>query len=54
MAESLCKSSLISYFSDEFVMKYLETRTRLIDRLNDVCKKITEHKRQRDEMAHKL
>ena len=41
-------------FRDEFVMKYLETRQRLTDRLNEVCKKITEHKRQRDEMAQKL
>lgn len=55
MEESLCKFMIVPLFlliiRDEFVMKYLETRQRLTDRLNDVCKKITEHKRQRDEMA---
>jgi len=39
---------------DEFVMKYLETRARLNDRLNEVYKKITDHKRRRDEMSQKL
>lgn len=34
--------------------KYLETRTRLTDRLNEVFKKIADHKRQRDEMVQKL
>lgn len=34
--------------------KYLETRTRLSERLNEVYKKIADHKRQRDEMAQKL
>jgi hypothetical protein len=32
----------------------METRSRLNERLNDVYKKVTEHKRQRDEMALKL
>lgn len=32
----------------------METRQRLIDKLNDVFKKIADHKRQRDEMAMKL
>lgn len=36
---------------DEFVQKYLETRQRLNERLNEVYKKIGDHKRQRDEMA---
>jgi len=39
---------------DEFVQKYLETRTRLNDKMNEVFKKIADHKRQRDEMAQKL
>ena len=30
---------------DEFVTKYLETRVRLNERLNDVYKKIADHKR---------
>jgi hypothetical protein len=43
---------LISTFTrDEFVQKYLETRQRLNERLNEVYKKIGDHKRQRDEMA---
>jgi len=36
------------------VQKYLETRTRLNDKMNEVFKKIADHKRQRDEMAQKL
>jgi uncharacterized coiled-coil DUF342 family protein len=39
---------------DEFVTKYLDTRHRLNERLNEVYKKIADHKRQRDEMAQKL
>jgi hypothetical protein len=39
---------------DEFVNKYLETRSRLSDKLNEVFKKIADHKRQRDDMAMKL
>ena len=39
---------------EEFVQKYLETQQRLKDRLNEVYKKIADHKRQRDEMAYKL
>ena len=35
---------------DEFVTKYLDTRMRLVDKLNEVYKKIADHKRQRDEM----
>ena len=34
--------------------KYLETRTRLNERVTEVYKKIADHKRQRDEMAAKL
>jgi hypothetical protein len=41
-------------FRDEFIQKYLETRARLTDKLNDTYKKISDHKRQRDEMAEKL
>ena len=36
---------------EEFVTKYMETRERLNERLNEVYKKIADHKRQRDEMA---
>jgi uncharacterized coiled-coil DUF342 family protein len=36
------------------VSKYLETRTRLNERVTEVYKKIADHKRQRDEMAAKL
>jgi len=36
------------------VTKYLDTRLKLNDRLNEVYKKIADHKRQRDEMANKL
>ena len=36
------------------MQKYLETRTRLNDKMNEVFKKIADHKRQRDEMALKL
>lgn len=39
---------------EEFVTKYLETRSRLSERLNEVYKKIADHKRQRDEMEVKL
>jgi len=39
---------------DEFVTKYLETRSRLGERLNEVYKKLADHKRQRDEMEGKL
>ena len=35
-------------------MKYLETRQKLNERLNETYKKITDHKRRRDEMAGKL
>jgi hypothetical protein len=61
MAESLCKlkefqhqlvytnchikTCLFSYIRDEFVQKYLETRQRLMDKLNDTYKKIAEHNR---------
>ena len=47
MAESLCNITLIlsKYFSEEFVTKYLETRTRLNERINEVYKKIADHKR---------
>lgn len=52
MEESLCNIIYSFYtFRDEFVTKYLETRTRLSERLNEVYKKIADHKRQRDEMA---
>ncbi len=34
--------------------KYLETRSRLSEKLNEVFKKIADHKRQRDDMAVKL
>jgi hypothetical protein len=39
---------------EEFVTKYLDTRQKLSERLNEVYKKIADHKRQRDEMATKL
>ena len=39
---------------DEFGGRYLDTRERLTERLNETCKKIIEHKRQRDEMFEKL
>ena len=39
---------------EEFVTKYLETRQKLNERLNEVYKKIADHKRQIDEMAQKL
>lgn len=39
---------------DEFVIKYLDTRERLLEKLNDTCKKIIDHKKQRDEMYEKL
>ncbi len=39
---------------EEFVTKYLETRARLTERINEVYKRIADHKRQRDEMALKL
>ncbi len=41
-------------YREEFATKYLETRTRLSERLNEIYRKITEHKRQRDDMAMKL
>ena len=43
-----------SIYRDEFVSKYLETRSRLTEKLNEVFKKIADHKRQRDDMAGKL
>jgi uncharacterized coiled-coil DUF342 family protein len=39
---------------EEFVAKYLETREKLTEKLNETCKKIIDHKRQRDEMFEKL
>ncbi len=39
---------------DEFTRKYVETRQRLQERLNETYKKIVDHKRQRDEMFQKL
>ena len=48
MAESHCKYRIVAYdnvYRDEFVTKYLETRTRLNERLNEVYKKIADHKR---------
>jgi uncharacterized coiled-coil DUF342 family protein len=39
---------------DEFNRKYVETRQRLQERLNETYKKIVDHKRQRDEMFQKL
>ena len=39
---------------DEFNRKYIETRQRLQERLNETYKKIVDHKRQRDEMFQKL
>lgn len=36
---------------DEFVTKYLETRMKLNERLNECYKKIADHKRSRDEMG---
>ena len=39
---------------DEFVIKYIDTREKLTERLNEACKKIIDHKRQRDEMFEKL
>jgi uncharacterized coiled-coil DUF342 family protein len=39
---------------DEFVDKYIETREKLTDKLNETCKRIIDHKRQRDEMFEKL
>jgi hypothetical protein len=32
----------------------METRQRLIERVNEVYKRIADHKRQRDEMLQKL
>ena len=40
-------------FRDEFVHCYLDTQQRLRERLDEVFKKITDHKRQRDEMEEK-
>ena len=45
---------MFNTFRDEFVLKYLETRQRLTDKLNETFKKIADHKRQRDEMSEKL
>ena len=53
-AESLCKAALFTSARDEFVLKYLETRQRLTDKLNETFKKIADHKRQRDDMSEKL
>jgi hypothetical protein len=39
---------------DEFVTKYLETGNRLKERINEVYKKIIDHRRQRDDMKMKL
>ena len=39
---------------DEFTRKYVETRQRLQERLNETYKKIVDHKRQRDDMFNKL
>ena len=39
---------------EEFVIKYLDTREKLTERLNETCKKILDHKKQRDEMFDKL
>jgi uncharacterized coiled-coil DUF342 family protein len=39
---------------DEFVGRYLDTREKLNEKLNETCKKIIDHKRQRDEMFEKL
>jgi uncharacterized coiled-coil DUF342 family protein len=36
------------------VIKYLDTREKLTERLNETCKKILDHKKQRDEMFDKL
>lgn len=45
-AESLCKIDYMLIASrDEFVLKYLETRQRLTDKLNETFKKIADHKR---------
>ena len=57
MAKSLCNyiiTQLIYFNREEFVTKYLETRTRLSERITEVYKKIADHKRQRDDMAQKL
>ena len=35
---------------DEFTKKYVEIRSRLMERLNEIYKRIVDHKRQRDEM----
>jgi len=47
MVKSLCNITFfVSYIiSEEFVTKYLETRTRLSERINEVYKKIADHKR---------
>lgn len=46
MAKLQCKKNMwLLIDRDEFVTKYLDTRTRLMDRLNDVYKKIADHKR---------
>jgi len=56
-SESRRKSYIVMHFEilmlirEEFVTKYLETRQKLNERLNEVYKKIGDHKRQRDEMA---
>jgi hypothetical protein len=57
MELSHCKHLYYTHNSidrDEFVTKYLDTRTKLNERLNEVYKKISDHKRQRDEMFTKL
>ena len=36
------------------MIKYLDTREKLTERLNETCKKILDHKKQRDEMFDKL
>ena len=39
---------------EEFVARYLDTRERLLEKLNETCKRIIDHKKQRDEMYEKL